>query len=86
MMHPGGSANLDIVVNGLSAYWHGMGQATGNFVLSLIDGEDKTWRQLIDSMKVALPWSQGYDPMRAVNGELDNAYDGAARPLTVTPR
>ncbi len=84
-MHPGGSANLDIVVNGLSAYWQGMGQATGNYVLSLIDGHNKSWRQLLDSMKVDLPWSQGYDPMRAVNGELDNSFDGAATPLTVTP-
>jgi len=84
-IHPGGSEYLDIVVNGLSAYWSGMGEATGNFVASLIDGEDKTWRELLDSMRVDLPWNWGYDPMRAVNGELDNTYSGANRPLTVTP-
>ncbi len=84
-IHPGGSEYLDIVVNGLSAYWNGMGEATGNFVASLLDGEDKTWRALLESMRVDLPWSYGYDPMRAVNGELDNTYSGAERPLTVTP-
>ena len=85
-IHPGGSANLDIVVNGLSAYWHGMGAATANYVLSLIDGEDKSWRELLAAMRVNLPWSYGYDPMRAVNGELDNSYSGSESPLTVTPR
>ncbi|HTM19670.1 MAG TPA: hypothetical protein VL172_04155 [Kofleriaceae bacterium] len=84
-MHPGGSQQLDVVVNGLAAYWEGMGQATANLVLSLIDGEDKTWRQVLRAMRVDLPWQAGYDPMRAVNGELDNQWT-ASRPLTVTPQ
>lgn len=84
-IHPGGSANLDIVVNGLAAYWHGMGEATAKYVLSLIDGQDRSWRELLTEMRVDLPWHWGYDPLRAVNGELDNLHDAAARPLEVTP-
>jgi len=82
-VHPGGSGNLDIVTNGLAAYWHGMGEATAGYVISLIDGEDKSWRALLEAMRVDLPWQRGYDPMRAVNGELDNAFSGS---VTVTPR
>jgi hypothetical protein len=83
-MHPGGSANLDVVVNGLPAYWRGMGEASGKYVIGLTDGENRTWREVLGGMKVNLPWVSSYDPMRAVNGELDNEYDGAAQPLTVT--
>jgi len=75
-VHPGGSANLDIVTNGLAAYWQGMGEATAHYLISLIDGENKSWRQLLQSMHVDLPWHENYDPMRAVNGELDNQFHG----------
>lgn len=85
-MHPNGSQDLDMVVNALPAYWRGMGLATARYVLALIDGEDRSWRQLLTSMRVDLPWESGYDPMRAANGELDNVYSGVALPLTVTPR
>jgi hypothetical protein len=53
--------------------------------VALVDGEDKSWRQVLRAMRVDLPWQTGYDPMRAVNGELDNAWDGT-RPLAVTVR
>jgi hypothetical protein len=78
-MHPGGSAKLDVVVNGLPAYWQGMGQATAAYVAGMTSGS-QSWRQLLTSMRVNLPWEYAYDPMRAVNGELDNQYtpgDGA---------
>ena len=32
--------------------------------------------QVLKSMVVDLPWQTAYDPMRAVNGELDNAFTG----------
>ena len=84
-MHPGGTKNLDVVVNGLAAYWRGMGQAT--YDASLVDGQDKTWRQLLTSMRVNLPWQSGYDPMRAVNGELDNEFSVArGGEIVVSPR
>lgn len=80
-MHPEGSKQLDVVVNGLPAYWVGMGQASAGFVTSLVGGT-ATWPQVLKNMVVDLPWQRGYDPMRAVNGELDNSFTGA---LTVGP-
>jgi len=75
-MHPGHEANLEVVMNGLPAYWNGMGESTGKYLLALTDGSGKSWAQLLDSMKVADPWgAPGYEPMRGVNGELDNRYD-----------
>lgn len=85
-MHPAGPAQLDVVTNGLAAYWHGMGAATAGYIAGLIDGEGKSWRQVLEGMRVDLPWERGYDPMRAVNGELDNLFDGAGIDLSVVPR
>ncbi len=82
-MHPENSAKLDVVVNGLPAYWLGMGQASAAYVVGLIGGQD-SYRQLLTSMAVDLPWQSGYDPMRATNGELDNSFTPAAGALTIT--
>jgi hypothetical protein len=84
-MHPGGSKQLDVVVNGLPAYWSGMGAATADYVAGMLSG-GQSWRQVLSSMRVDLPWQAAYDPMRAVNGELDNAYSPAAGSITVAPR
>ena len=76
-MHPGGTTKLDVVVNGLPAYWMGMGQATAAYVASVLGGSTSSWsswRQVLTQMAVDLPWQHGYDPMRAVNGELDNTF------------
>ena len=83
-MHPGGSAQLDVVVNGLPAYWQGMGQASANYVAGVLSGT-QSWRQVLSSMAVNLPWQAGYDPMRAVNGELGNAFTPAGGAITLTP-
>lgn len=86
-MHPGGSQNLDIIVNGLPAYWTRMGEASGKAVIGLIDGDNKSWESILRSMVVTPSWApRGYDPLRAVNGEEDNAFDPARGRLTVTPR
>ncbi len=86
-MHPGGSANLDVVTNGLPAYWHGMGEATAGYLVSLLNGESRSWRALLESMRVELPWARGYDPLRVVHGELDNRFTpSGARFATPEPR
>ncbi len=77
----------DYAVNGLAAYWRGMGQASAAYVASLVDGQDRTWRGVLTQMRVDLPWQAGYDPMRAVNGELDNQFAVArGGEIVVTPR
>jgi hypothetical protein len=85
-MHPGGSKQLDVVVNGLPAYWYGMGQATASYIAALVDGEDRSWRNLLGAMRVDTPWQGAYDPMRAVNGELDNTFTPAAGAIDLTRR
>lgn len=72
-MHPSGSQQLDVVVNGLPAYWYGMGQASANYVAGVVSGT-QSWRQVLTHMRVNTPWVTAYDPMRAVNGELDNTF------------
>ena len=74
----GARGELDVVVNGLAAYWRGMGQASGSYIASLVDGGDHSWRDVLTSMRVDLPWQAAYDPMRAVIGELDNTYTPTA--------
>ena len=81
-MHPGGSSKLDVVVNGLPAYWEGMGASTAAYVAGLLGGS-MSYRQLLSSMAVDLPWQSGYDPMRAVNGELDNHFDPSQGAITL---
>jgi hypothetical protein len=86
-MHPNGSRDLDIVMNGLPAYWNGMGEATAKYLTGLLDGENRSWAQVLDGMRVADPWGRaGYEPMRAVNGELDNAFAPDAGWVVVRPR
>jgi hypothetical protein len=84
-MHPGGSAQLDVVVNGLPAYWRGMGAATAAYVAGVTGGA-QSWRQVLASMRVDLPWQAAYDPMRAVNGELDNTYAPGGAAIAIAPR
>jgi hypothetical protein len=84
-MHPGGSKQLDVVVNGLPAYWWGMGAATAAYVAGVTSGS-QSWRQILAGMRVDLPWQQAYDPMRAVNGELDDEFAPTASAITVAPR
>jgi hypothetical protein len=81
---PGGTKNLDMIVNGLPSYVWGGGLATGQLLASLIDGQQHTYRQLLEAMRVDLPWGEtGYEPMRVADGELDNAFSQAQTPLTV---
>lgn len=83
-MHPRGSEKLDVVVNGLPAYWQGMGQASANYVVGVLSGT-QSWKQVLTGMAVNLPWQAGYDPMRAVNGEVGNAFTPTAGAITITP-
>ena len=73
-----------MVVNGLPAYVQDMGIATGRFLAGLIDGKQHTYLDLLKAMELSEPWSPHYDPMRVVNGELDNVFTQTATPITVT--
>jgi len=81
-MHPDGTKKLDVVVNGLPAYWNSMGQATASYVAG-VTGGSFSWRQILSSMRVTVGWQTGYDPMRAVNGELDNEFKPQSGTISV---
>jgi hypothetical protein len=84
-MHPEQSRDLEVVMNGLPAYWQGMGASTAAYISALLDGTGKSWSDLLTAMKIDTSWGEkGYEPMRGVNGELDNVYDPKLTPLTVT--
>ena len=83
-MKPGGTRNLDIVVNGLSAYVQDMGIETANFLTSLIDGKQHTYVDLLKAMELNEPWGNAYDPMRVVDGELDNVFSQTKTPLAIS--
>jgi hypothetical protein len=83
-MHPEQSRDLEVVVNGLPAYWNGMGESTGKYLIALLDGTGKSYSALLESMKINDPWgAPGYEPMRGVNGELDNLYDPTVSPIVL---
>lgn len=84
-MKPGGTKNLEIVVNGSPSYVWGGGQATADFLLGLLSGKQLAYTQLLQGTHLNLPWGEkDYDPMRVVDGELDNVYSRTKTPLTLT--
>ncbi|MSP61350.1 MAG: hypothetical protein EXR72_13595 [Myxococcales bacterium] len=83
-MHPGGERNLDVVANGLPAYWTGMGESTARYVLGLLDGQNRSWLDILKSMAVKANGSTAYDPLRAVTGEAQNAFTPVAGKIELT--
>ena len=82
---PGGSKNLDMIVNGLPSWVYDGGVAMGRLLTGLLDGKQSSYRAILESMKLDMPWGErGYDPMRVVDGELDNVFSQAKMPLTIT--
>lgn len=82
---PGGTKNLDMIVNGLPSYVWGGGIVAAKLVAGLTGGKQPTYKELLGSMVLDTPWGEkGYDPMRVVDGELDNVYSRAKDPLSLT--
>jgi hypothetical protein len=82
-MHPGGTANLDTISNGIEVYLEGLGLSSARFMLSMIDGHFANYHEILESMRLDLPWATSYDPNRVADGELDNRFDPARTPLAL---
>jgi hypothetical protein len=82
-LKPGGTKNLDTISNGLSSYINGSGVASARFIAGLFDGGFRSYRQLLESMRVDVGFQSGYEPLRVADGEIDNAYDPARTPMTL---
>jgi hypothetical protein len=73
-LHPGGTANLDTVTNGLPVYLEGSGVSSARFINALIDGRFRSYADILTSMKIDLPWERGHDANRVADGETDNQF------------
>lgn len=83
-LHPGGTANLDTITNGIEVYLEGAGLSSARFILALMDGRFRNYRAILTEMRVDLPWEAAHDPNRVADGELDNQFTPARFPMTLT--
>ncbi len=76
-MKEGGTANLELITNGLEAPSYQSGLALGRFVTRLLDGTSASYRDLLTA-------AQATDSLRVVDGELGNAFTPRKYPIKVT--
>ncbi len=86
-LHPGGSAKLDMVVNGVEALGDN-GWAVSHLVTGLLAPQRKSWIEVLRGMVATVPeiGLYDYDPLRIVDGETDNTYRPTTTPVTLAPR
>ncbi|MFO0662733.1 MAG: hypothetical protein U0174_02220 [Polyangiaceae bacterium] len=78
----GGTANLDLVTNGLESWVNGSGAAMGRFVGAFIDGKVNSYQTILKAAQfTGYGYSWGQDALRVVDGELDNKYKPTATPI-----
>jgi hypothetical protein len=75
----GGSAKLDLIVNGLEADADYGGKAEAQLLARLISGTQPSFKQLLQSARIT-------DPMRVVEGESDNKFSPTKTKITITNR
>ncbi len=75
----GGTKNLDLVTNGIEAPSWRSGFAMGKFVATLLNGQNASYKDLLQSAAAT-------DPLRVVDGELDNEFTPAKYPITIRTR
>lgn len=78
-MKPGGSQNLDVVVNGLRSGIEKSGDVVARFLLGVL--ELKSYEELLSSLKE--PEVGDFNELRLADGEQDNVFSPVAVPLTV---
>ena len=81
-LKPGGTKNLDKIVNGLPSSVRGSGAVTAALLAGLFDGKQSTYATLLGAMQRAAPTQM--EALRLVDGELDNAFSQGKTPLTVS--
>jgi hypothetical protein len=75
----GGTKNLDLITNAIEAPSWRSGYAMGRFTATLLNGKSASYKDLLAAAKDT-------DPLRVVDGELDNTYKPSSTPITVTTR
>jgi len=72
----GATQNLELITNGLEAPSYRSGYALGKFSAALVNG---TFPSYLDLLKAAA----ATDPLRVVDGEVDNVFDPRKTPITI---
>ncbi|AKV04156.1 hypothetical protein AKJ09_10819 [Labilithrix luteola] len=75
----GGTKNLDLVTNGIEAPSWQSGHAMGQFLVTLLNGANASYRDLLEA-------AEATDPLRVVDGELDNEFTPQRFPITIIGR
>ena len=75
----GGTKNLELVTNGIEAPSWRSGYAMGQFVKTLLDGQNASYSDLLAAAKDT-------DPLRVVDGEIDNEFSPDRFPIAITGR
>ena len=76
-LKPGGTANLDLITNGLEAPSWRSGYALGRFINALVSGTQPSYGELLAAASAT-------DELRVVDGELDNVYSPEQTPIQVS--
>ncbi|HQY63310.1 MAG TPA: hypothetical protein PK141_18040 [Polyangiaceae bacterium] len=74
LVKPGGTKVLDTITNGIEAPEYQSGMAEGQLIAKLIDGSMPSYQTLLREAKAT-------DPMRVVDGEVDNTYSPTRTPI-----
>ncbi len=85
-LKPGGTANLEIITNGLESWVAGSGSSMGRFVGALIGGKQPSYTELLKAAEFSASdygYDWGMDALRVVDGELDNKYKPSTKPIVV---
>jgi hypothetical protein len=82
-----GTRDLDVITNALESFSDGAGAGQGRFIVSLLDGTQKSYLELLaDAGTDGSSYDWGRDALRVVDGELDNVYKPSQTPIeVVTP-
>jgi hypothetical protein len=75
----GGTKNLDLVTNGIEAPSWRSGHAMGQFVVTLLNGQNASYKDLLQA-------ATDTDPLRVVDGEVDNQFSPERFPITISNR
>lgn len=83
-LKPDGTKSLDTIVNGLESNSEGSGAAEGKFILKLLNGKQVSYKELLRTASTPGGYTYGVDPLRVVDGEIDNVYKPTKTPIVVT--
>jgi hypothetical protein len=80
----GGTANMELITNGLESWVNESGPAMGRLVGSLIDGKMNSYQDVLKAAQFTeFGYDWGMDALRVVDGELDNKWTPASKPITI---